>query len=120
MSLRRKIVRRAQRAKCSAVGVDGFRLLGDKILDISPYGLLVAADQEVFVGEEVIISFELGGKWFDADGEVTRVIEGWRDGDPGYAFGLAFTNISLCDRIDLSERLRGVPPPVPQRAIRAS
>ena len=119
MTIRRKILRRAKRARCHAVGVDGFRHLGDKVLDISPFGLLVAADDEVFVGEDVIVTFQLDGKWFDADGKVSRVIEGYREGDPGYAFGIEFTCISLNDRIDIGERLVGVPPPVPQRLVRA-
>ena len=65
--------------------------------------------------------FQLGtdqDTWYDAEAEVARIIEGWREGDPGYALGLRFTHIDLSTRLVLAERLVGTPPPVPQRAVR--
>ena len=119
-SRRRRILRRAVRSECQAVATDGFRLLGQRVLDLSPYGLLLAADDGAEPGDEVIVSFQIPGcsQVFDAEAEVARVIEGWRPYDPGYALGLRFTSIALEDRLLLSQRLRGTPPPVPQRAIR--
>ncbi len=116
---RRRSCRRALRSRCQAVSLDGFRLLGERILDVSPYGLMVAADREAKVGEQVIVSFEAKGQWFDALAEVARVIEGWRPWDPGYAVGLRFTDIGLSERLDLASKLRGLPPPVPTRPLRA-
>ena len=118
---RRRILRRALRGRCQAVGIDGFRLLGDKVLDLSPLGMMVAADAEAVQGEEVIVSFQMPhtGQWFDAQAEVARVIEGWRPNDPGYAIGLRFTDIDLDSRMELREQLKGLPPPVPARQLRA-
>ncbi len=120
MIKRRRIVRRGIRGRCQAVALDGFRLLGEQILDVSPFGLLVAADAESKLGETVVVSFQARGRWYDAVAEVARVVEGWRPWDPGYAIGLRFTQISLADRLELRKRLRGVPPPVPRRALRAA
>ena len=119
-SRRRRILRRAVRSECHAVATEGFRLLGQRVLDISPYGLLLAADDGAEPGDEVIVSFQIPGcaRVFDAEAEVARVIEGWRPYDPGYALGLRFTRFPLEDRLFLKQRLRGTPPPIPQRAIR--
>ena len=117
---RRRVLRRAVRSDCQAVSTDSFRLLGERVLDVSPYGLLLAADDGAEAGEEVFVSFRIPGcrRVFDAEAEVARVIEGWRPADPGYALGLRFTRIALEDRLFLKARLKGTPPPVPQRALR--
>lgn len=116
---KRRILRRAVRTRCQAVGLDGFRLLGQRVLDLSPLGMMVAADAEATSGESVLVSFEVpGGRWLDAEATVARVIEGWRPFDPGYAIGLRFTDISLEARMTLRDRLQGLPPPVPTRALR--
>lgn len=113
----RGVMRRKVSGMCEAVGLDGFRLLGQKILDLSPFGMLVAADVPVHAGQEVIVSFKIPGTahWVDAGAKVARVIEGWRPFDPGYAMGLQFTDISLESRMRLREDLRGCPPPPPAR-----
>ena len=116
---RRRTCRRALRSRCQAVALDGFRLLGERVLDISPYGLMVAADQEAKVGEQVVVSFQAKGEWFDAVAEVARVIEGWRPWDPGYAVGLRFTEIGLPERLEQARRLRGLSQPAPARPLRA-
>ncbi|HJK90926.1 MAG TPA: PilZ domain-containing protein [Polyangiaceae bacterium LLY-WYZ-15_(1-7)] len=117
---RRKIVRRALRTPCQAALLDGFELLGERVLDVSPHGMLLAADAEARVGQDVVVSFQIPGSdtWVDAEAKVARVVGGWREGDPGYAVGLRFTNIALESRIRLGEELRGTPPPVPQRRLR--
>ncbi|MCB9611757.1 MAG: PilZ domain-containing protein [Sandaracinus sp.] len=118
---RRRVLRRALRGRCEAVALDGFRRIGERVLDVSPHGMLLAADGEAQVGDTVIVTFQLGtdqDTWYDAEAEVARIIEGWREGDPGYALGLRFTHIDLSTRLVLAERLVGTPPPVPQRAVR--
>lgn len=116
---RRRIARRDRRTRCQAVSAQDFRLLGERVIDISPLGLLVAADDGADVGDEVIVSFRApgGSEWLDAEAEVVRIVEGWRPGDPGYCIGLRFTSIDLETRMLLRERLQGVPPPVPQRPL---
>ena len=54
---RRRAVRRAYRADCQAVRLAGFRLVGDRILDLSPRGALIAIDRVVVPGEELLLSF---------------------------------------------------------------
>ncbi len=118
---RRRVLRLALRGRCEAGALDGFRRLGERVLDVSPHGMMLAANDAEQVGDAVIVTFQLGDDldtWFDAEAEVARVIEGWREGDPGYALGLRFTNIDLGTRLVLAEKLVGTPPPVPQRAVR--
>ena len=116
----RRSLRRAVRTRCQAVAIDGFRLLGVRVLDLSTRGMLLAADTGAELGEEVVLSFESpqGGPWLDAVAEVTRVIEGWRPWDPGYAVGLRFTRFDSDSRGELLTRLAGLPPPVPTRPLR--
>lgn len=117
---RRRTLRRATRGRCQAVGLDGFRLLGERILDISPMGMMVAADKEAAAGEEVMVSFQVPGTddWVDVEARIARVIEGWRPYDPGYCIGLQFTSIDLATRLMIRENLKGTPPPVPTRRLR--
>lgn len=117
---RRRIIRRAWRGRCSVISLRDFRMIGRRVMDVSPYGLLVAADSAVEPDERVLVSFEAPGgrQWFDAEARVARIVEGWRDGDPGYCMGLRFTHIPLSDRLELHQRLRGLPPPLPQRRLR--
>lgn len=114
----RRAVRRAARLRCQAVGLSEFKLLGERTLDVSPLGLLLACDREVTPGQEVLVSFEApggDGLWLDAEAEVARVIEGYRDSDPGYCAGLRFTHFERSARHELLTRLAGCPPPVPTR-----
>ncbi|MGD8859348.1 MAG: PilZ domain-containing protein [Myxococcales bacterium] len=119
----RRALRRAARIRCHAVGTEGFRLLGDRSLDLSPRGMLLACDEGVTPGEEVLISFLAPGDdelWLDAEAEVARVVQGYREGDPGYAAGLRFTYLERRARGELLARLAGTPPPVPRRRIRSA
>src|SRR5687768_11202116 len=93
-------VRRAVRVGCQAVAVDGFRLLGERILDLSEEGALVTLDRDVRLGERVMVSFTAphSERWIDAEGVVARIVEGWRPGDPGSAFGLRFVELDSSAR----------------------
>ena len=116
----RRAMRRAFSTSCQAVRLQGFRLIGERILELSVRGALLACDRRVHPGERVIVSFRApsGGPYVDAVGEVARVIEGFRFGDPGYCAGIEFTELETRSRHELLVRLAGVPPPVPQRARR--
>jgi hypothetical protein len=116
----RRSLRRSVRTRCQAVALDEFRLVGDRILDLSPRGLLLACDEGVEPGAELLVSFQAphGGPWIDVEAEVARVIGGWRPYDPGYAAGLRFTHIERPARGELLTRLAGFPPPVPHRPLR--
>lgn len=117
---RRRSLRRSYRTRCQAVRLDGFRQVGDRILDLSHRGALVACERIVFPGDELVMSFAApgGGTVIDAFGEVQRVVKGRRRGDPGYAAGVVFTDIEWDARAELFVRLAGTPPPIPTRPQR--
>ena len=116
----RRAVRRAARVRCQAVSDRGFELLGERALDLSPRGMLLACDLPASLGDEVLVSFQTPGRrplWLDAEAEIARIVHGFRDGDPGYCLGLRFTYLERPARNELLARLAGVPPPVPQRRM---
>jgi hypothetical protein len=89
---RRRGVRRTYRGRCRAVRLGDLELVGTRILDLSPRGALVACDAEVRVGDELMMSFRAPwlGPHLLSVATVCRVVEGWRDGDPGYCAGVRF------------------------------
>jgi hypothetical protein len=114
----RRAVRRAAHIRCQAVSDARFELLGERALDVSPRGMLVACDAQAILGDEVVVSFQAPGPeeiWFDAEAEIVRIVHGLRLSDPGYCVGLRFTYFERAARNELLSRLAGVPPPVPGR-----
>lgn len=116
----RRNVRRAVRTRCQAVALDAFRLVGERVIDLSEGGMLLACDGGVRVGDSMIVSFQAPhlASWFDAEAEVARVIGGYRPEDRGYCAGLRFTRLDGRAERLLRIALRGLPPPVPARALR--
>lgn len=114
---RRRSLRRQSNVRCQAVELDRFRLVSERILDLSPRGALVACDAPIGLGDRVLLSFRAPGEgaWIDAEAEVTRLVEGWREGDPGYCAGVRFTHLDRASRGELIVRLAGLPPTVPSR-----
>jgi hypothetical protein len=114
----RRAVRRAFRTRCTAVATREFTFLGERVLDLSPRGMLLACEAPAEVGDDVIVTFRAPGRdtlWMDAEAEVSRVIHGLREGDPGYCVALDFTYFEKSARNELLCRLAGTPPPIPQR-----
>jgi hypothetical protein len=114
----RKTLRRAVRSQCTAFSVCGYRELGTQVLDLSPQGMLIACDDGVEIGESIMVFFKAPGAddvWLDAEAEVTRIIQGYRQYDPGYCIGVRFTYLERPERKQLADRLIGYPPPIPQR-----
>ena len=91
--------------------MDDLILVGDRILDLSDRGAMIACDEEMGVGQELMIS--LRTPWLGPHvvvlAEVTRVIEGWRDGDPGYGVGVRFIELDEVVRRELWGRLQPFP-----------
>jgi hypothetical protein len=101
------------------VTLDDWRLLGQRVIDVSPYGLLVGVRSAAPVGQEIFVSFQVpGGRgWFDAQAEVVRVVRGRRQGDPGAALGLRFTEVfDVDDWMVLADRFERLPRPEPVRS----
>lgn len=114
----RRAVRRAVRTRCTAVATREFTFLGERVLDLSPRGMLIACEGPAEIGDDVIVTFRAPGRdtlWMDAEAEVSRVIHGLREGDPGYCVALDFTYFEKSARNELLCRLAGTPPPIPQR-----
>ena len=107
----RKTTRHVVRTRGQIVDLDSFSLIGDRFLDVSAQGCLVACDRGVTAGQRMMMSFRLPstGLWFDAEGEIVRVVEGWRDGDPGYAAGVRFVDFDRRVRLELGLDLRQLP-----------
>lgn len=107
----RRTTRHLVSARGQAVDLAGFSLIGDRFLDVSAEGCLVACDGEVHRGQRLMLSFRLPstGLWFDAEGEIVRVVEGWRTGDPGYAAGIRFVDFDRQARLELGVDLRELP-----------
>jgi len=116
----RRATRRVVRAACQAVSTGEFRLVGEQILDACTDGVLVACDTGVALGEEVVLSFQMPGSgiWYDAETEVSRIVEGFRTGDPGYCAGLRFTHIERRTRLELGADLHALPLATPTRRLR--
>jgi hypothetical protein len=116
----RKSVRRTAEVSCQAVAEKGFRFLGDRTLDLSPRGVLVASRSEVSIGETVLLSFRVprGRTWIDAEARVARVVKGTRKTDGERAIGLEFTRLDAMDRAVLEGALEKLVPTVPARALR--
>lgn len=120
--VQRRAVRRALRTSCQAVNMTEFRVLAERVVDLSPRGMLVTCDSPAHVGDQIKVSFRVPGRderWFHAEASVARVIAGQRYGDEGYGAGLEFTYLEESCRRELLLRLAGYPPPVPRRELRA-
>lgn len=107
----RRTTRHMVRARGEAVELSRFSLVGCRFLDVSAEGCLLACDDAVRSGDRLMLSFRLPstGLWFDAEGEVVRVVEGWREGDPGYAAGVRFVEFERRARLELGLDLRELP-----------
>lgn len=122
-SVERRAVRRAVRTECQAVSLGEFRLIGERVLDVSPLGMLVACDDATQLGDDLIVSFRAPGRdalWLEAEAEVARIVYGFRAADRGYCAALRFTYFERYARHELLSRLAGLPPPIPQRRLRTA
>lgn len=115
----RKTNRYFVRTRGQAVNAD-FELVGERVLDASATGCLLACDRRVTRGERLIVTFQIPatGLWFDAEAEVVRVVAGNRNGDPGYCAGLAFRHFESAARLELGLDLREHAPIRAQRSPR--
>jgi hypothetical protein len=122
-AIQRRAVRRAVRTRCQVVGMQEFELFSDRVVDLSPRGMLVACDRLTRLGDDMLVSFRAPGHedlWFDAEAVVARIVSGQRWGDLGYCAGLDFTYFEKHARQELLARLAGYPPPIPRRRLRTA
>ena len=116
----RAALRRGVRLPCQVVDEDEFTLLGDLCLDLSLTGMAVRTRRLVALGTPLLVSFRIPGSAFvcDVEAHVARIVWGRRRCDRSLALGLTFDTLDPVSRAVLGTRLRGMPPPTPQRRLR--
>jgi hypothetical protein len=97
-----------------------FRLIADRLENLSVSGLAVSPAEPVLTGEKLIVSFRLprAGVWVDAEARVTRVIHGRRPGDEGRALGLSFESVDEVAQRAIEAELSLTPIAPPGRSLR--
>jgi hypothetical protein len=107
--------RRAARLECQLVRERDFRLIADRIIDLSAGGLLVGPADPVLTGERLLLSFCVPGSsyWIDSEAVVTRVVHGRRPGEHSRGLGLAFEGLTPFARMMLERTLLRLPPVPP-------
>jgi hypothetical protein len=116
---RRREIRRTVRLGCHARAMNDWRLVGDRVLDLSPEGMLLLSDDRAEEGMPLVVSFQATELpiWFDTCATVTRVIEGRRPGDRGRALGIRFDTLPAVSRLILRGHLRRLPEAPAQRDL---
>ena len=108
-------IRRTLNIACQVVRERDFRLVADRVVDLSINGMLVAPADPVLTGEKIIVSFPspFSGRWIDAQATVTRVLHGRRPGEFRRALGLSFEVQDPESLAELQDCLRRIPPTPP-------
>ena len=88
-----------------------FRLIADRIDNLSVGGLLVSPADAVLTGEKLIVSFQAPrwGVWIDTEATVARVLHGRRWGEHTRSLGLTFEALPPWYRFVLEQNLRQIP-----------
>ena len=96
---------------CQVVRERDFRLIADRIQNLSVSGLLVTPADSVLTGEKLIVSFRSPGwgVWIDTEATVARVIHGRRPGEHTRAIGMEFDDLGDWPRFVLERNLRRIP-----------
>lgn len=110
--------RRTFHAQCQVVRERDFRLVADRVENLSASGMLVGPADPVLTGERLIVSFRLprNGYWIDAEAVVSRVVHGRRAGECTRALGVQFENLDPRARRALALSLYQAPPIPPGRS----
>jgi hypothetical protein len=104
------------RSHCQVVRDSDFRLVADRLIDLSVSGVLVAPADPVITGERVMLSFQLPHSlyWLDTEAIVTRVVHGRRPGEFTRALALTFEGMSGLSRYMIRHELDYLPPAPPR------
>lgn len=116
----RRAPRHAVPVDCQVVREGDFTMLGDRGVDLSTCGMLLASEASADVGDEVVVSLRIPGKeqWIDARGKVARIVHGRRESDTGRALGIDFEPLGEGLRRVLEEALCAYPTIAPSRPQR--
>jgi hypothetical protein len=112
---RRGALRHAVQIACQVVREKDFRLIADRIVDLSTSGMLVTPADPVLTGERVIASFRVPNSmfWIDVEATVARVVHGRRPSEHTRALGLAFDPLPGLTELVLATALQTAPPGPP-------
>lgn len=111
----RRPARHTVRICCQVVREHDFRLVADRVENLSTWGMLVSPAEPVLTGERVFISFQIPGTphFIDTMGTVTRVVHGRRPAEFQRMLGIEFEALTPFDRFRLKAALRQRPPAPP-------
>lgn len=112
---RRRPTRHLARIPCEIVRERDFRLVADRIENLSATGLLVGPADPVLTGERLVFAFRvpLSRRWIDGEATVTRVVHGRRPGEFSRSLGLTFDRVDGWARLWLESNLPFLPVPPP-------
>jgi hypothetical protein len=112
----RRSSRHTVKISCQVVRERDFRLLADRILDLSNTGMLVGPADPALTGERLIVSFCLPNSslWIDVEASVTRVVHGRRPGEYMRALALEFDELDGFSKLMLAKALTRIPPAPPR------
>ena len=101
---------------CQVVRERDFRLLADRVVDLSTTGALVGPADPALTGERLIISFRIPRStvWVDAEATVSRVVHGRRPGEFSRSLAIEFGQLEALPRFMLAQALRAAPPSPPK------
>lgn len=114
-----RAIRRTARIECQVVRLSDFRLVADRIENLSDGGLLVGPADPVLTGEPLLVSFRIPGlaDFVDAEAVVTRVVHGRRPGEWRRALGLAVVRMDGWSERLFGALLRRLPPAPPDYRV---
>lgn len=109
--IRRRPSRHTLRVPCQVVRESDFRLVADRVENLSTFGMLVTPADPVLTGEKVLVTFQLPGsaKWFDVPATVVRVVHGRRPNEVSRKLGLQFDVMTPYERFQIRKALEGKP-----------
>jgi hypothetical protein len=115
---RRAASRREVLLPCQAVREHDFKLIADRMIDLSTEGMLLpllSSKTKVLTGEPLLVSFSIPGLWIDAEATVARIVHGRRPCDDGLAAGIVFHGLPPASRAALAGFLHARRAPLPRR-----
>ncbi len=107
--------RRLIRQRCQVVRERDFKLIADRVVDLSASGALVMPADPVLTGERLILSFQLPSSlfWVDTEAVVTRVLHGRRPGEHTRGIALELDGLTDLGRVMVERPPRHLPPAPP-------
>ncbi len=107
----RRPTRHLTRIPCEVVRERDFRLVADRIENLSATGFLVGPADPVLTGERLLFAFRvpLSRRFIDGEATVTRVVHGRRPGEYSRSLGLHFDHVDGWARSWLESNLPFLP-----------